>query len=168
VKSTLITNAKDTPFNDYQALHRLLTEAFAYMNGVIDPPSSMLKLDQKSLREKTEKETLLIATHHKELVGCIFIQPRNDHCYAGKFAVKAEYRHQGVGTKLLRAAQEWACDQGYVQIDLETRVELIDNHRYFEKQGFSKTAENAHAGFDRPTSFVYSKVLLHSSATDHY
>lgn len=159
MKSASITNAKESNFDNYQELHHLLTNAFEYMNGIVDPPSSMLRLDHKALREKAQQETLLIARHQNELVGCIFIQSRSDACYAGKFAVKSEYRKHGIGSALLLAAQQWAQSHGYRRIDLETRVELTDNHQYFEKQGFTKTAENAHAGFSRPTSFVFSKCL---------
>lgn len=160
MESASITNAKESNFSDYRELHRLLIDAFEYMNGVVDPPSSMLKLNQNMLREKAQQETLLIARHHSELVGCIFLQPRSDTCYAGKFAVKSAYRQHGIGSALLKASQQWARNHGYVRIDLETRVELVDNHRYFENQGFTKTAENAHAGFNRPTSFVFSKALI--------
>jgi phosphinothricin acetyltransferase len=37
-------------------------------------------------------------------------------------------------------------------LELETRIELTENHATFARMGFIKTAETAHPGYERPTS----------------
>jgi hypothetical protein len=39
-------------------------------------------------------------------------------------------------------------------LELETRIELTENHAAFARMGFIKTAETSHEGFDRTTSIV--------------
>jgi len=48
-------------FDDYAGLLALLHKSFAYMDGRIDPPSSLHKLDVDGLSEKAKAETLLTA-----------------------------------------------------------------------------------------------------------
>ena len=48
-------------FDDFVSLLALLHRSFAYMDGRIDPPSSLHKLDVDALHEKARDETLLTA-----------------------------------------------------------------------------------------------------------
>lgn len=48
-------------------------------------------------------------------------------------------------------------------LELQTRVELIENHNIFTTLGFEKVAESAHPGYSRPTSIIMRKRLSQSS-----
>lgn len=48
---------------------------------------------------------------------------------------------------------------GFPRLELETRIELTENHRAFEKMGFHKTGETAHDGYAHPTSITMQKAL---------
>jgi len=60
----------------------------------------------------------------------------------------------GIGRKLVEAARVEARRRGIGMLELETRVELTENHAAFARMGFIKTAETSHEGFDRTTSIV--------------
>jgi hypothetical protein len=62
-------------FDDWQALLDLILDAFAYMNGVVDPPSSAIRLTVQSVREKAASEIGFIVREHGQLLGCIFLRP---------------------------------------------------------------------------------------------
>lgn len=49
----------DASFSGWQGLLALILRAFAPMQGVIDPPSSALRLTPESLREKAGRATVL-------------------------------------------------------------------------------------------------------------
>jgi phosphinothricin acetyltransferase len=44
-------------------------------------------------------------------------------------------------------------------LELQTRVELIENHNTFSALGFEKVAETAHPGYSRPTSITMQRAV---------
>ncbi len=129
------------------------------MQERIDPPSSLHRLDICSLQEKARVETLVLAVSGSKPVGCLFANHTRSLLYVGKLAVDSAYRGQGIARRLMDTAEAIARAETITLIELETRVELIENQRLFEHLGFLKTAENAHEGYDRPTSYTYQKVI---------
>ena len=74
-------------FCRWNDLLTLITGAFAYMDGVVDPPSSARGLTSQSLAEKASVETCFVAMRGDELAGCVFIDERDEHFYIGKLAI---------------------------------------------------------------------------------
>lgn len=146
-------------FDDWEDLLSLINEAFAYMDGVIDPPSSAKRLTAQSLAEKTRHETCFIATENGRLVGCIFAQERGDHVYIGKLAITQSYQRRAVGRALLQTVEAHARALGKPLIELQTRIELTGNHAAFARLGFRETERTAHPGYNHPTSLTMRKQL---------
>lgn len=146
-------------FADWEKLLSVLHSAFAYMEGRIDPPSSLHRLNSKTIAEKSQGETLFIAMDDGELVGCVFAKAQPESLYVGKLAVTPGRQGKGTGRQLMAAAERYAAECGYNFMELETRIELVENHQTFAKLGYVKTAENSHAGFERPTSITMQKRL---------
>lgn len=154
-----ITRLDPDRFDDWQALLALILDAFAYMETRIDPPSSALKLTPESLKEKAGVETAFLAFENGRLLGCVFCKPEVETLYIGKFAIAPAAQGKGIGRALLQEAEALAKDLKLPALRLETRIELTANHATFGRWGFVKTAENAHAGYDRPTSIEMRKTL---------
>ena len=154
-----IVLSQDIGFEDFTALHELLVSAFAYMDERIDPPSSLHRLNSETLRDKAESEYLALAFKDEELVGCLFACPRSAAWYVGKLAVRKDSRGLGIGVLLLETIQSVAVKCGCNALEVEVRVELVENHRFFEKCGFIKCGENAHTGYDSSTSFTFRKSV---------
>ena len=146
-------------FSDWAALLLLLQSAFAYMDGRIDPPSSLHQLGVDELRTKAQQESLIIAKEGNDLVGCAFAEVGNDCVYVGKVAVAAPFRGRGIARQLLAAAESIARRSGLQVVELQTRVELVENHQTFAALGFEKVAETAHPGYTRPTSITMRKYI---------
>lgn len=146
-------------FDDWPALLTLLQRAFASMDGRIDPPSSLTAMDAAALRAKAAGEHLLLAHHGRTLAGCVFAALRSDCVYLGKLAVDVQWRGRGVARQLVDAAAGWARAQGRTALELQTRVELLENHRAFAALGFVKVGETAHPGYTRPTSITLRRAL---------
>ncbi len=149
----------DRDFDRFDELLRLILDAFASMDGVIDPPSSAHRLTVAGLRDKAHAETGLIALEAERVVGCAFLAEKPDHFYLGKLAVAPDRQGQGIGRALVRHAEGLALAAGKPAIELQTRIELTGNHAAFGRMGFVRTGETAHAGFDRPTSVTMRKTL---------
>ncbi|PZU82601.1 MAG: GNAT family N-acetyltransferase [Shinella sp.] len=149
----------DDDFQRYDELLDLILKAFAYMDGVIDPPSSAHRLTPDLLREKALAEIGIAAFEDARLVACAFFRPEPTSLYIGKLAVLPEAQGKGIGRRLFTEAETIAGELGLPELRLETRIELTGNHRRFAAWGFRKTAENSHPGYQRITSIEMRKTL---------
>ncbi len=148
-------------FDRWQELLALIMASFAYMDGVIDPPSSAHRLTLENLAEKARAEIAFVALDGDELLGCLFCRPEPPAClYVGKLCVSPKVQGKGIGKMLLEKAEASARELALPALRLETRIELLANHTRFAAWGFAKTAENAHAGYDRTTSIEMTKFLV--------
>ena len=146
-------------FGDWEGLMELLHAAFAFQEGRIDPPSSLHRFDAASIAVKAREEKLFLAFDGAELVGCIFARPQEGSLYVGKMAVSPQRQGEGIGRGLMQAAEDLARTSGLGVLELETRIELTENHATFAAMGFMKFAEGSHPGYDRTTSITMRKRL---------
>jgi ribosomal protein S18 acetylase RimI-like enzyme len=140
---------------DLPAVLALIRAEFAYMDGVIDPPSSMYALTLAKLMD-------LAATSEIWVIGqppqaCVILTPKPPALYLGKLAVAAPARGRGLARALVDLACARAAALGLAHVELSTRVELVANQAAFAAMGFVEVARTAHPGFDRPTAIVYHK-----------
>lgn len=155
--SVIETNPKG--FDAWDALHSLLVAAYAPMDGVIDPPSSMATMTLDDLIEKAAQEDMFIARQNGVLVGCLFGQVVDDAYEVGKLAVDGAYRGKGHARVLIEAAATHARVGGHAVMQLYARVELTGNQGAYTHMGFVQTGTFTHAGFSRPTAFIYRRAL---------
>jgi GNAT superfamily N-acetyltransferase len=92
-------------------------------------------------------------------VACVFCRAKGDVLYLGKLAVAQTHRGRGLARALVAAAETEARRRGLDALELQTRVELAENHAAFARLGFVKTGETAHAGFDRATSITMRRTI---------
>lgn len=157
--SVLLIESNPADFHDFGALHVLISEAFAFMDGRIDPPSSIKAMGPDVLRNKAMSEDLFVIRDAGAPVACLFGQSKGDSYCVGKLAVAAPYRRRGLARRLLDHAATHACAQGAAVLELQTRVELVENHATFARLGFHQTAATAHPGYSRPTSLTFQRLL---------
>src|SRR5262245_30435849 len=112
------------------------------MEGRIDPPSSLLRMNAADLEKKSRDETLILAWDGPCLVGCGFAALREDCVYVGKLAVDDSMRRRGVARRILEAAEALARENGRPFVELETRIELTENHATFAAVGFERVGES--------------------------
>lgn len=148
--------------NDHRActaVFDLLQDSFATMDGMIDPPSSLHRMTRQSVIDHMENEVLLAVLENRKALACLFLTHHADHLYLGKLATASGMRGKGYAKALLDWAETWGRGAGFDRMELQCRVELVQNHVYFQRQGFEKIGETAHAGYDRPTSLTFAKNL---------
>lgn len=137
-----------------QVLSLIQTE-FAYMDGVIDPPSSVHTLTLTGLQAPT-CEVWVIGQPPD---ACVILTPKPPALYIGKLAVAAHARRQRLATVLINHAETRARDLGLTHLELQTRVELVGNQAAFAAMGFVETARTAHKGYTQPTSITYQRKV---------
>lgn len=143
--------------SDLPDILALIRSSFAYMEGRIDPPSSMYRMTLATLQDNCRTSELwgLGTPPH----ACVILTPKPDCLYLGKLAVSAEARNQGCARQLIDHALDRARAHGLTVLELQTRIELVENHAAFAAMGFVRTGETAHAGYDRPTSITMRRTL---------
>lgn len=146
---------------DSSELHSLLLSTYAYMDKRIDPPSSLYRMTIDDLINKMEQETLIAVSDGGALVGCLFCRPMTPWLYVGKMAVAESAQGRGVGRSMIELARTLARDLGLDGLELETRIELTENHATFAAFGFVKVADQSHDGYDRVTSIRMRALLEH-------
>ncbi len=144
---------------DWGELHRFLTRNFAFMTGRIDPPSSLNRLTATGLANKAAEETLILCMKGERIVGCGFAKLVGDGLYLGKLAVDPAHRRRGVLRQMLAQADRFARSEGLSHLELETRIELVENHDTFARLGFREVDRTAHPGFNRPTSLAMQRMV---------
>ncbi|MBU0645516.1 MAG: GNAT family N-acetyltransferase [Alphaproteobacteria bacterium] len=136
---------------------RLIQTEFADMDGRIDPPSSMHRLTLDAIA--TEAATDEIWAMGTPPGACVILTPKSGRLYIGKLAVAKSLRGTGLARHLMHHAEVRALDLGLAVLELQTRVELIENHATFRALGFEERERTAHVGYDRPTSITFQKRL---------
>ena len=132
----------------------LIRDSFAYMDGVIDPPSSMHRMTEKSLcTDASRSEIWVIGTPP---IACMVLTPRPDTLYLGKLAVASAARGQGLARRMIDHAAARAAALGLPSLTLQTRIELTANHATFAALGFTQTGRTRHDGYDRDTSITFT------------
>lgn len=148
-----------TPPPNGQVLHRLLAQAFAHMEGRVDPPSSMTRLDAQGVESRLGMEDLVVARAGDRIVGCLFARVTGDSYHLGKIAVVQAMRQKGVARAMVEAAADHATALGLRTLTLQSRIELTENHAAFNAMGFRQTGTYTHPGYDEPTSLVFTRPL---------
>lgn len=95
----------DEDFGRWDELLALILSSFAYMDGVIDPPSSAHRLTLASLDRKARDEIAFAATEGGRLAGCVFCKPEPGFLYIGKLAIAPASQGKGIGRRLLTVAE---------------------------------------------------------------
>ena len=137
---------------DFGPVLRLIQSEFAYMEGRIDPPSSMRDLTEQTLAAAPEVWAL-----GDPPVACMVLRPKDNFLYLGKLAVAAGHRGQGLARRMVALAEERAATLGLDGVELQTRIELVENQQAFRAMGFAETARTAHKGYASPTSITFRK-----------
>lgn len=142
---------------DWGLILQLIQTEFGYMDGQIDPPSSMTALTVESIAlQALTGEVWAIG---KPPIAVMFLTAKPDVLYIGKLAVSAGHQGQGMARALVEQAARRARAMGLAALELQTRIELTRNHAVFLALGFVQVAQTAHPGFDRPTALTFRKAV---------
>ncbi|MEI2652271.1 MAG: GNAT family N-acetyltransferase [Microthrixaceae bacterium] len=75
-------------------------------------------------------------------VACVFLTPKPGALYVGKLAVADSHRGQGLARRLIDRAEARAREMGLPALELQTRVELVENQAAFLAMGFREVGSH--------------------------
>ncbi len=133
----------------------LTRREFAYMDGLVDPPSSIHRLTVEDLASGPGEVWAI----GDPPIASVVMTPKPEVLYVGKLAVDSSQRGRGLARLLLGRAELRAQELKLDWIELQTRIELTANHRTFTALGFHEIERTPHPGYDRPTSITYRRPV---------
>jgi len=100
-----------------------------------------IRTDEVSLKKLIEKPGAVILKYEQDekISGCVYLEKKKERLYLGMLSVSPEIQAQGVGKKLLKAAEEYASKNNCTAIEMtviSVRKELI---AWYERNGYYKT-----------------------------
>ena len=135
----------------------LMHDCFGYMEGRISPPSSLGQVTAASLRDTAAQAEIWCIGAPP--VACMILTEKPGRLYLGKVCVAPAHQRLGLARHLIDHATARARALRLPVLELQTRIELEDNHATFRALGFTEHARTAHAGFDHPTSITLRKPV---------
>lgn len=132
----------------------LIRTCFAYMDGIIDPPSSVHRLTLEGLHTISRTAEIWATPS-----ACMILTPQDDTLYLGKLAVAEKARGKGLARSMTAHAVQRAKALKRPTLTLQTRIELTANHKTFKALGFYETARGAHEGYDHPTHITFVRKV---------
>lgn len=105
-----------------------------------------------------------LASDGARTVGCIALRPLPRFEQSGevkRLYVKPESRGQGIAEQLLKALEEYARGIGYAQIYLDSKDDLVDAIRFYQKRGY----EICERYNDNPQATIFMRKVLAPSAS---
>jgi len=119
---------------DFCQLYRILHEVYG----------SVITKEQLENHYLSDTEKIYIAKYDKKVVGCAFLQIKEDYIREYKYgfvsyvAVDMDYRKKGIGKGLFRQLLETTIAMGGSAIELTSADYRTDAHAFYNAIGFSK------------------------------
>lgn len=93
--------------------------------------------------------TTWVAEHDGRIVGFVVLVRRPDHLLLDNVAVAPEAQGLGIGSRLLRLAEEAAARSGLGEIRLLTNEAMTENLGYYARKGYVETGRGVQDGYRR-------------------
>lgn len=102
------------------------------------------RIGEEELTEQMSDANAIILKHTDEdgtITGCVYLQKRAEKLYLGMLTVSPTLQANGLGRRLLEAAEDYARSINYQTITMTVitaRTELLE---WYERRGYAKTGE---------------------------
>ncbi len=113
-----------------------------------------IRTSEDSLAETLAKPDATILLHRDEatnaLIGCVYLEKKEDLMYLGMLTVSPEIQARGLGKKMMQQAEEYARSLGCRTVEMTVisqRAELI---AWYERRGYALTGETRPFPMDDP------------------
>ncbi len=123
-----------------------------------------IRIDETSLRQLIQNSNAVILKYEQDriIAGCVYLEKKEQQLYLGMLSVAPEIQAQGIGKKLLKAAEDHAKKNNCYIIEMtviSVRNELIN---WYKRNGYHETGRKEAFPSDgkfgmpmQPLEFIY-------------
>lgn len=90
-----------------------------------------------------------VAEQRGHLIGLLVLESAEDHLLLDNVAVDPNAQGLGVGSRLLRLAEEQARARGLTEVRLYTNAAMTENLTYYPRHGYRETHRATQDGYRR-------------------
>lgn len=116
-------------------------------------------IDSAYARMQDGSMLMLVAELDGALVGQIWVDFARHTATAWALRVKAPWRRQRIGTRLIDAAERVSAELGFHRMEIEVEADNADARRLYERMGYAYVRHDAASGLN-----VMSKRLVRSDS----
>jgi GNAT superfamily N-acetyltransferase len=121
---------------DVERLVKLINAAFRRAESYIIDRD---RVDLELVRSLLAKGEFLLAENEAALAGCVYLERRGERAYLGLLSVSPERQNQGVGSTLMREAEQRCARAGCRFMDLRIVNLRRENHAFYTRRGYVET-----------------------------
>ena len=120
---------------DAEKLVTLINAAFRKGEGHI---LDLDRIDLATVQSLLEKGEFLVMEQEVALVGCVYLEATGERCYLGLLSVDPNRQKSGVGSTLMREAEDRCARGGVRFMDLRTINLREDNRAFYKHRGYAE------------------------------
>jgi len=132
--------------NDVDALRALAEDAYQHYTPRIGQPPAPMNADYADL---VALGTTWVAESDQQVLGFIVLVEGEDHLLLDNVAVDPRAQGLGIGSELLRLAEDEARHRGHREIRLYTNEAMTENLDYYPRKGYVETHRGTQDGYRR-------------------
>jgi GNAT superfamily N-acetyltransferase len=117
------------------ALTDLINRAFRIERFFVDGD----RITAPDVGERLRTGEFILAKSGDQIVGSVYVELRRPRCYVGLLAVEPSRQKQGVGTRLMAAAEEYGRAHGAEAMDLQIVNLREEMARFYARHGYMDT-----------------------------
>jgi predicted N-acetyltransferase YhbS len=97
------------------------------------------RIDVESVRSLMEKGRFLITEDNGVVTGCVYVELRGERAYLGLLSVDPMLQQAGIGSALMKAAEDHCAQAGCRFMDLRIVNLRTENHAFYKRRGYVET-----------------------------
>lgn len=97
------------------------------------------RIDLQTVRELFRTGTFLVADENKVVVGCVHVEMRGERSYLGLLSVNPNAQKAGVGSKLMKGAEDYCAKAGSYFMDLRIVNVRKELPQFYQRRGYVET-----------------------------
>lgn len=126
---------------DAKALEAVYQAAYAETEE-LGFPMKAAEATADRIRHWMDEERVLVAVSNKEAVGAVRLEPTTDgYLKVSRLAVHDEHQREGVGSRLMDAAESTAREEGFEGVRLTTPPDHPYLPAFYRGRGYERVAE---------------------------
>ena len=119
--------------SDVEGITALINAAFHKAESFIFDGD---RIDSDTVRSLMRKGQFLVFEEKGAYTGCVYVEFRGERAYLGLLSVDPKQQKTGIGSALLKAAEEECVKTGCRYVDLKTVNLRTDNRAFYGRRGY--------------------------------
>lgn len=126
---------RDAEVADLESLRALINTAYEVEAVFVSGP----RIDIEELAERLSRGRFLITEQRRSIIGCVYLEVRGKTAYFGLLSVDPEHQGEGLGRRLVEAAEHRARALGCREMSLRVVNLRTELPPWYQRLGYRET-----------------------------